>query len=83
MFAQAGTRAFNGGQMENAERYFGKALEMEPENVDALFGLALCHIRSNRADEALELLKTLLATSPEHEKAKHAEELVNQLESSR
>lgn len=83
MFAQAGTRAFNGGQLEKAERYFQEALEADPSNVDALFGLGLCHIRADRAEEALKTLKTILSIAPEHEKAKLAEDLVKNLEAAR
>ena len=83
MFAQAGTRAFNGGQMENSLRYFQKALQLNQNNVDALYGLGLCYISANQRDEALEALKRLISTAPDHEKAKLAAGLVEQLEANR
>ena len=83
MVANAGTWAFNRGQLEKAERYFQRALQANPQNVDALYGLGVCHIKAKRTDEALEVLKTLLSTSPEHEKAKQAEDLVKKLEAQR
>ncbi len=62
---EAGEAALQAGDLQNAVAAFGKVVEAEPGNPQALAGLAQCYIASGdlaRAGEVLELVQ------PEHQK---------------
>ena len=54
------------GRWETAIEAYRKGLEREPDNLPALWGLALCLARQEQFDEALELLDRILARDPEY-----------------
>lgn len=54
----------NLGAFAKAERSFAAALQIDPANIRACQNLATMYLRSERADEALELAEKLLATRP-------------------
>ena len=56
------------GKVEQAASIYGQILRVEPDNADALGGLAQCHIAGGALDEARELLAALTP-----EQAKNAE----------
>ncbi|MEE8173224.1 MAG: methyltransferase domain-containing protein, partial [Alphaproteobacteria bacterium] len=54
----------NRGARAEAETEFERALELDPENTEALNDLALMHSRQGRQDEAAALLKRALILKP-------------------
>lgn len=79
-FADLGTRAFNAGRLEEATRLFERAVERNPRDPDALYGLGLCLVKANEVQKAVQVFKTLIATVPDHQKAKLAADLLKTLE---
>ena len=56
-----------GGDLARAEQAFGKALEKETANADALGGLGLTLFRSGRLEEAAKKLEASIAIAPNAE----------------
>jgi Tfp pilus assembly protein PilF len=70
---EALARAFyNTGRTQDAESEFEKALEMDPADHYAYFGLALCRARLGDTARAAGLLKIALAMRPEIEDYRRA-----------
>ncbi|XP_022258196.1 transmembrane and TPR repeat-containing protein CG4050-like [Limulus polyphemus] len=63
-----GTLALENGNPASAERWFRKAIEMNPSDRSALFNLALLLTKENRHPEALDFLKQLLKHHSSHVK---------------
>jgi tetratricopeptide (TPR) repeat protein len=59
-FVQAANRLHKAAANEKALVAYGKALEIEPEDVDALRGMLEAHIDSGTADEAAEVLERIV-----------------------
>lgn len=55
-----GTAFFRAGMLEDAEREFGRVLELEPHDLAARFHLALVAMRDRRYRAAVQQLKSLL-----------------------
>jgi len=53
-----------------ARRAFAKALAIEPDHVDALYGLAQVCLSTGEAQQARDLLQRVLNASPEHARAR-------------
>ena len=54
---------------DSALTYFKKALEMRPNNFDALEGIADIHFKAGRLDESLHLYAEFVKKNPKHIKA--------------
>ena len=54
---------------ERAEEAFQKALELDPESVDAISGLAMCSFERVELGKAEELFRKILRIDPEHDYA--------------
>jgi tetratricopeptide (TPR) repeat protein len=54
-------------EYESAEKYYRKAVELEPENVYALYGLGNCQRGAGNLDEAIELWSQILAKEPRNQ----------------
>ena len=63
--AQAGLLR-EAGQLPRAEREYRRALEEDPEQAEALYGLAAVHIQRNRSEAADSTLARLVHLHPEH-----------------
>jgi tetratricopeptide (TPR) repeat protein len=57
--------AYDCGELENAERLYNAALQYEPENFAALYGLGQIHCRRGRLDTALILTRQAVSSDPE------------------
>ena len=57
------------GDDGEALRHFTRALELQPDGIDAGLSAAACHMRRNELAMAAEKLDTLLAASPGHRQA--------------
>jgi len=62
--------------LQDAENALKKAIEIYPENGNALYDLAVLYYRLDRLEEAREAIRSLLAIDPENEAIKN---LVNRL----
>jgi len=49
--------------------YFQKVTEIDPENIDALFNIAVLHINNEKLDEAIEYLFKVIEIDPDYIKA--------------
>jgi tetratricopeptide (TPR) repeat protein len=49
---------FNNQQYDSAEVYYGKALEIEPANMEAVYGQGIVYWQTNRKDEAMTKFRT-------------------------
>lgn len=63
-YTNRGKKALNRGNINQAEKYFNKALEINPIFVDAYANLATCLINRNQLDSALQLLKIADGLNP-------------------
>ncbi|GIW42052.1 MAG: co-chaperone YbbN [Candidatus Binatia bacterium] len=66
--AETGTRLAEEGKHDEAERLLREALEKDPRNELAHFGLALVHVARGQDDEALALLRRI-GPGPVHDRA--------------
>ncbi|MBI2312290.1 MAG: BCSC C-terminal domain-containing protein [Betaproteobacteria bacterium] len=55
----AGWRLFNEDDTAHAAKWFGQALDWDPQRAEARHGLALCALREQRFDDALKLAQAL------------------------
>jgi tetratricopeptide (TPR) repeat protein len=65
----AGRVAIGAGNMERAAQLFDRALEIEPNNVDARLGRAELALARGQTSQALDSLDRALRVNPEHQKA--------------
>ena len=70
----------NFGQLAEAKKYFGLALELNPNLIEAKIGLALAFAGENNFSQAAALLREVLAVEPGNELAKEKLLLIKQLE---
>ncbi len=61
-----GVAAFNGGDLESAEKTFQLALSIDATHLNARIGLAEVLLGSQRYQECLELTEAILQEHPEH-----------------
>ena len=64
--AADGWRQFNEGKFRSAERSFRRALAKDPENVEAMNGLAFILLNSGKVAAAKEYFQRCLKHEPEH-----------------
>ena len=64
-FLEAGTRLFDTGHFEKALKAYSRALEIRPNDDAALKGLVSAHVALGAADDAAELLESLIAERPD------------------
>ena len=64
-----GVAAFNGGDLENAEKTFRLALSIDAKHLNVRIGLAEVLLGSQRYGECLELTEAILEEHPEHDHA--------------
>lgn len=62
-YYQLGSLFNEGGDFELAKVFFEKVIELDPEDNDALYELAICHIRHNQVGKAIEVLESAQALS--------------------
>lgn len=62
-----------------AEIVFKNALEINPDFVNAHYGLAGVYLRLNQQDKALEELKKVIELAPDSQEAKHAQNIMQQI----
>lgn len=65
-YASRGLFYYNAANYDSALSDFNKALKLNPENIDNLFNLALCHEKLKNTDRAAELFLTLTERDPGH-----------------
>lgn len=51
--------------MEDAEWYYNKALELNPEQLEALSNLSILYTETNRSEEAMLVIRKMLAINPD------------------
>jgi pentatricopeptide repeat protein len=54
------------GKVAEAETALGKALGIEPQNIDYMYALIDFYVRRGRIDAALELAEQMIATYPDN-----------------
>ncbi len=64
--ASEGYAALEAGRFEDAQRAYGQLARAEPNNIDALLGLAALAQRENKSDEAQRLYMKVLELDPRH-----------------
>jgi tetratricopeptide (TPR) repeat protein len=64
-FVEAGTRLFDTGQFEKAQKAYSRALEILPNDEAALNGVVSAHVALGSAYEAAELLEKMLSERPD------------------
>jgi tetratricopeptide (TPR) repeat protein len=64
---QLGVVYLQQGRIAKALPWFEKALEKEPDSLDAKYHLACCHFAQKRYDKSAELLEQVHAQKPEHD----------------
>jgi tetratricopeptide (TPR) repeat protein len=64
-FLEAGTRLFDTGHFEKALKAYSRALEIRPNDDAALKGVVSAHVALGAADDAAELLESLIAERPD------------------
>lgn len=64
----SGRIAIGRGNLEAADRYFGRARLLEPNNVDARLGQAELAVAQGQSTEAIAALERSLLINPEHRK---------------
>lgn len=67
---EEGEFLFKEGKFEEAAKFFEKAAEEEPENIDSFLRLAEISLFSNRLDEAEKWLNKVFKLRPDEKKAK-------------
>ena len=60
------TFAIEDGDLRTGLELVNKALSLDGSSADALSNLALVHLMNRRADEAIQVLRRALATTPDH-----------------
>lgn len=63
-YLRRGNRALTGGDLDTATAAFRKAIESNPELVDAHRNLALAHVQNKHYDAALEVLREAVERHP-------------------
>ncbi len=61
-----GILAKRGAKFGDATGYFAKALEVKPDDIDALNELGWCQFKSNKSDESIATLNKVLELSPDN-----------------
>ena len=64
-----GNIAMDAGRLQDAERHFRRALEIEPRYPDGLNSFGLLYHRQGRPDEALQLFRQVIAIDPAYAEA--------------
>jgi tetratricopeptide (TPR) repeat protein len=64
-----GMEFFAQDQLDEAIEAYQKALQEDPNYVDALHALAMTYAHQERLDEAIEVAKRLIEVAPDHELA--------------
>ncbi|MGM0451663.1 MAG: tetratricopeptide repeat protein [Thermodesulfobacteriota bacterium] len=67
------------GNTDAAIEYFNKALELEPQNSDALFHLALAYAGKNSYQKAIDAINRALEAEPENGRYRYARGWIYQL----
>ncbi|HEX2825718.1 MAG TPA: tetratricopeptide repeat protein, partial [Burkholderiales bacterium] len=67
-----GYSALQTGDLEAARSAYGRALQSEPQNVDAMLGLAYLAAQENRTDDAMRFYTRILQLNPRHPQAQAA-----------
>jgi Flp pilus assembly protein TadD len=67
-----GYTALQAGNLEEARSQYSRALQAEPQNIDAMLGLAYIAAQDNRTDEAVRFYTRILALNPRHAAAQAA-----------
>ena len=80
---RAGAQMFGYRQLERALVHYTKAVELEPDNVEALFGVALVSVELHRDDDAERALVKALRLAPGHPMANLLTGYLKQLYSDR
>ncbi len=65
-WALAGDEALKAGRVEEAERRYGKALDLDPENLAAFTGQGKVAVRQNNLELARDRLQRVLGLDPEN-----------------
>jgi len=65
--AQLGSEYLRQDRYERARQWFEKALEKDPNLLDARYKLALCHVHDHDPQAAVELLEQVHEQKPEHD----------------
>ena len=61
---------------DNAIAHMNKLLELQPRDVEVQYNIAMANFAKGNRHETLELLKSILATHPEHRNSMIAVELI-------
>lgn len=69
----AGVNLYNGGQVADAEKYFRKAIEIDPEFADGYYQLGMASVAQSKNAEAIEALETFLKLAPDSPQAAAAQ----------
>jgi tetratricopeptide (TPR) repeat protein len=79
VFFNIGVNFLNAGQIEDAAKYFTKAVTLDPKYGDAYFRRALCYIKLGKTAEGRADLEKMLELTPEGAQAELARKALEQL----
>lgn len=66
-FNNLGVAEFNNGNFRMAMSYYKQALNVMPQNDDALINLAICHNKMGNHDECIQLCLKAIQINPDRE----------------
>jgi Flp pilus assembly protein TadD len=67
-----GYTALQAGNFDEARSQYSRALQAEPQNIDAMLGLAYLSAQENRTDDAVRFYTRILQLNPRHAQAQAA-----------
>ena len=79
LYGELGNTYLHLNRYKTAEIAYKNALKINPNYVNARYGLAGVYLRQNRLEEALEELQKVIELAPDSEEAKYAREIMQKI----